>query len=287
MDAQKIESAHKIISEDGFYKLILIGIATVIPDYILNQGRLILNERAFATRAGNNNWVIRALPTLQEKRRIPSLSETLSGIHLGSPSHQAMLEEIYTFENFVKVDEGDVVVDTGAYIGGFSLYAIQYAEMVVAIDPFAAINGCLESNLSGLSNCCVIPMAAWNESDTLSIELSTRPSKNTVLQPKTGETGTSFDVEADTIPELCSAEGIEQVDYLKVEAEGVEPEIMNGVLAGEMNIQKIAVDAGPERYGDSVKDEIISLLEEHGYQCRVKDNAQYWGNNIVFARKTQ
>jgi len=281
----KIRTAGKVLNSEGVISLLHSVILFTIPNLLLTQGRLLYHEHSLAVPDDEGNWKIFHLPSRTNMRKIPALSETLSGIHLGSTAHQSILQGVYTYEDFVEVQSEDTVVDVGAYIGGFSMFAANKAEYLIAIDPFASINSCLEENLEHLDNAVVIPKAAWKENTELEISMSARPSKNTVLIPKMSSTDDSFTVSANIVPALVRQHNIDKIDYLKVEGEGVEPEILKGLLNDPMDIPKIAVDAGPERYGESVSEEVIEVLEANNYECRQKDDAIFWGENIVFARK--
>ncbi|QCC51769.1 FkbM family methyltransferase [Halapricum salinum] len=285
MFREKLSSAHEIFTEKGAIALVAAISRVILPTTLYNWGLLLFNEGVIAYPTRDGNWLLFSPLTLRRKRKIPNISETLSGIHLGSDRHKQMLSEMYSYEGFVEVEKGDVVVDVGAYIGTFSLVATKKAKKVVAIDPFASINNVLYDNVSDYSNISIVPKAAWKCEDVVELNTSTRPSKNTLLTPKMGTNTTSYNVAANTVPELVACEGITHIDFLKVEAEGVEIEIIEGVLNDEIDVGKIAVDAGPERYGESVQKDIVQMLESSGYECRVKSEAPWWGDEIVFARR--
>jgi len=57
-----------------------------------------------------------------------------------------------------------------------------------------------------------------------------------------------------------------QPDFVKIEAEGVEVEVLAG--QGELRPSKIAIDASPERNAMSPNDEMTATLEGMGYTCQ-------------------
>ena len=66
------------------------------------------------------------------------------------------------------------------------------------------------------------------------------------------------------------------VDFLKVETEGLELEVLLGIE--DVSIRKLAIDAGkPNPDGEVPLEAIINLLTARGYDVRVMDR-------IVFAR---
>lgn len=197
------------------------------------------------------------------------------------------MRQIYSYPKFVEVEQDDVVVDVGAYIGGFSMVAAESAAVVIAVEPTAATNNILKSNVAEYDNIEVVPKAAWNERDTLEINQSYHPSENSPLDVDSYERGQSFRVAADTVPSIVRELGYKKIDFLKIEAEGVEPEILQGALEDGMDIDKIAIDTSAERDGETSGEEVRSLLEEYGYIWEQKEREEHWGEDIVFARQDQ
>ncbi|WP_158294381.1 FkbM family methyltransferase [Halorubrum sp. SD690R] len=233
----------------------------------------------------NNVWNIVSVPRLKLKRKLPTLSTLVYGTRHGSKKHIDLMEELYTFEDFVEVEKGDLVVDVGAYVGGFTLFASKRARNVIAVEPNEAISSVLSENVSSSENVVAVPKAAWGREETVRINQSSFLNENSILDPDSGDIGDYFEVQADTIPNIVRSLDFSKIDYLKIEAEGVEPEILNGALDGNMDIEKIAVDASAERDGQSTVTEIKEILEENGYQGRTKDNNKLWSDQIVFGKK--
>lgn len=253
---------------------------------ILYQIHLLLDERAIAYPRGRFQWQIIHLPSLKKGRQLPTLNPS-GGYRHGSKHHKAMMRQIYSYPEFVEVEENDVVVDVGAYIGGFSMVAAESAAVVLAVEPTAATDNILKSNVAEYPNIEVVPKAAWHERDTLEINQSYHPSENSQLEVDSYEKGQTFSVEADTVPNIARNLGYKKIDFLKIEAEGVEPEILEGALDDGMHIQKIAIDTSAERDGKTSGEEVRHLLEENGYVWKQKEQEDYWGEDIVFAIRNQ
>jgi FkbM family methyltransferase len=256
-----------------------------IKSLIINEIRLLYIEKSVAYYTTDGNWKIIRLPTFELNRVVPEINETVEGIHLGSKRHLEIIETIYSYPGFVEVDRRDIVVDIGAYVGSFTLYASSIASKVIAVDPLASVGNSLSSNTSHLENVIVVPEAAFSEKMNIDINISNRPSKTSLLSPKMGNQKSNVQVQANTVSTIVAKCGYTSVDFLKVEAEGVEPEILRKVLDDEIEVEKVAVDAGPERNGEDIIDEIRVMLETAGYRCKMKDGSIMWGDNIVFARK--
>ena len=63
--------------------------------------------------------------------------------------------------------------------------------------------------------------------------------------------------------------GIKEIDFLKVEAEGAELEVLQGLGDKIRYVNKISVDGGPERYGKPTFKDVNSFLRSKGFQTNV------------------
>lgn len=264
---------------NSFYKKIVY-----IPLIILHEIDIIMDEGSFAYPS-EGVWKIVKIKNPNKKRAIPELSSRISGTRHGSRRHIEMMKRIYTYEDFVSVNNDDIVVDVGAYVGGFSVFASRKAGRVISIEPNFKVDKSLGITVEGIDNIKCVPKAAWHCSDTLEINKSFMSNENSILKVDHKSTKETFRVEADTVPNIVREIGFSHIDYLKIEAEGVEPEILEGALDDTMEIRKIAVDASPERDGMPVVDKISRILMSNGYECRIKDSEKWWGENIVFGKK--
>lgn len=250
---------------------------------ILHEILLLLDEHAIAY-PDDGYWKLVKLPRFRKVRYLPALS-LIPGTHHGSTHHSKMLGKLYKCSGFLDIEEGDVVVDVGAYVGGFTMFASEVAQHVIAIEPNETSGDVLTSNLEDYKNVTVVPKAAWYRKEKLEINKSSSPSENSILRPDTRSINQSYEVNANTVPNIVREFGFNRIDYLKIEAEGVEPEILRGALNDTMTIRKIAVDASPERDGEDTVTEICDILERYGYSFKIKEGEVWWGEYIVFGRE--
>jgi len=252
---------------------------------LVEQIHLMLTEAAIAYPANSNRWVIFDLRRLEKSRSIISIFDRVSGTRHGSEKHLRMMESIYTYEGFVEVEKGDVIVDVGAYVGAFSIAASKDASRIFAIDPLSKISSALEENVRGVNNISIIAKAAWNEEGSIEINQSFFPADNSILKPDEHGMGTSFFVETETVPNIVRESGTTTVDYLKIEAEGAEPEILQACLDSQVVFRKIAIDVSEKRQSKQVEETIIRLLVNNGYTYKIKPDSPWWGDKIIFAKK--
>jgi len=126
---------------------------------------------------------------------------------------------------------GDVVVDVGAYLGMFTLYAakaIGDQGKVIALEAHPLIYELLQDNikLNSLDNCLLINKGAWSDNTTLKFNLlpggsSTFNFNNNVTESVVDAPVAKLD---DELPKL----GINKVNFIKMDVEGAEIEVLKG-----------------------------------------------------------
>ncbi|HUA18281.1 MAG TPA: FkbM family methyltransferase [Bryobacteraceae bacterium] len=155
---------------------------------------------------------------------------------------EAMILEVYG-----QVPEGAVVVDIGANIGAFSLLASRRAEVVYAVEPVRSNFEMLRQNvaLNQLTNVIIYPLALADYNGTVRIRDS-------------GVTSSMYFEGADhvelvptvTLERFFNENGIDRVDYLKMDCEGAEwdillstpPEVLSRVRHLELEFHRFRID---------------------------------------------
>lgn len=257
----------------------------LFPIIVLEEVHILLDECSLAYPLRDGGWQIIELSDFSRERRIPVLNRSVMDTRHGSPKHTKLMRDIYSFDGFVTVKKNDIIVDVGAYIGTLAFCFAEKSGIFISIDPMASVSNHLKYNTQSYPNVITVPKAAWTKKTELEINQSSLPNENSVLQPDQRDSNSSFSVDADTVPNIVKNLGIEHVDYLKIEAEGVEIEILEAALADEIEIEKIAVDASAERDGSDVIDEVGAILESYNYDWRINEEAPEWGSEIVFAKE--
>lgn len=158
--------------------------------------------------------------------RLPSNGKLLSWGTCINQFSEIYYQEVY--EKFFHVEEGDIVVDVGANIGMFSLKAAKSAGkdgLVIAIEPEEANVNLLHHNIkaNGFNNVIVVKKAAGNRTGWVNLYLK-EPGTHTILPSRTP----FIRVEMDTLDNILSELGITEVNFLKIDTEGAEIEILQG-----------------------------------------------------------
>lgn len=134
------------------------------------------------------------------------------------------------FEQFVDpwfgVSPGDVILDVGAHIGRYTIRFAWKAERVMAIEPNAETFRALVRNvgINGINNVIALNVAAWNERTNLVLYSGLYASQNSLKhRSRNGEV-----VHCETLDLLVSLYGCPRVDWIKVDVEQAEVEVLKG-----------------------------------------------------------
>lgn len=175
----------------------------------------------------------------------------------------------YTHE-MVRVEKGDFVIDIGANVGEYSIAVSDYASDVLAFDPDPNIQNALKENLKRLSNVKLFEVALSDSEGDVNFFLSTKDADSSLVEPD--EFSRTVTVKAVTLDQVISEQKIKKIDFLKLEAEGWEPEILAGASDTLKIVKKIAIDAGPERFGETTIDAVCQILQSFGFKVLLRDD---------------
>jgi FkbM family methyltransferase len=185
------------------------------------------------------------------------------------------LKHKYTLPGWLDLVPGDVVFDCGAFVGGFAKAALMEGCKVHVFEPDVDNFECAKRNTAVYSGVTLNRIGLYDQTTTLLFNVSNNPVESSILPPDTGGVKAVLKIQVSRIDDYCAQHKITEIDFLKVEAEGVEVEVINGI--GNVVVNKVAVDCSPERQGESPFDEIESTLMGRGYQTMRRG----W---ILFAR---
>lgn len=149
------------------------------------------------------------------------------------PEDETALEymiHLPTYEpvQWVRPQEGEVFIDVGGYIGSYSISAARAVGStghVVTLEPDSENRRQLERNLAlnEITNCEVLPMAAWSASGTIGWHQDSHP-----VFHRVEKSGGSRTIEAVRIDDLVRRLSLTRVDWIKMDIEGVELDALEG-----------------------------------------------------------
>lgn len=147
--------------------------------------------------------------------------------------------------NQIKFSDNDLIIDCGANIGELGYY-LNYKfgiKNVIAIEPDKKEFEKLQLN-SNYSNYHPLNCALYNKNGEIGFYLNNETADSSVFADKSL---TRVSVKTITLNELFKNQKIKKCKLLKLEAEGAEPEILEGGLEVLKYIEYISVDCGEER----------------------------------------
>jgi hypothetical protein len=107
----------------------------------------------------------------------------------------------------------------------------------------------------------------------MKLHLSKDPTSSSLLKTQDQNLNEYREIEAIRLDELASQLGIEEIDFLKMDAEGAEVEVLEG--ADLRKIKGIAIDCSPERFGRSPINQVKRILEKAGFDIRIVGEMVY------------
>ncbi len=194
-------------------------------------------------------------------------------------------EEIYHNHVYdqppVSVQPGDIVLDIGANVGIFSVYAAQRgAAQIFAYEPLPDNAVLIKNNLAlnAISQAKVVQAAVSDKIGTAKLYLGHLDVGNLLFDHNSvGKLETSIKVETVTLEHILKLHKLTHVDFLKLDCEGSEGAILlNTPKAVWKKIDKIALE-----FHDNVSalshGEIVAKLEKLGYATKLISNASDFG----------
>jgi FkbM family methyltransferase len=180
------------------------------------------------------------------------------------------------------VEENETVLDIGAYAGSFALEAAKSAKKVIAIEPNPKTYDCLLANVRGLDNIQTVNLGVWKSKGKLQLYLDQHcPLANSIVN-QTGSS--SIDIDVDSIDSMLHSFGFGAVDFVKINVEGAELEVLQGMEGALKSVKKLVMDAHHVRDGSPTWPAVCKFLEDRGFQTWVDmeiENVYAWRNEIT------
>jgi FkbM family methyltransferase len=131
------------------------------------------------------------------------------------------------------IQAGMTVIDVGANVGLYTFSAAQQvgkAGKVLAVEPFSGCVRCLQETcqLNQLSQVKICAGAASDCSGTVRLALHSASEMNEVIFDNVEAKGKVEEVSCFTLDSLIASETLDRVDFLKIDAEGHEVQVLLG-----------------------------------------------------------
>lgn len=214
----------------------------------------------------------RPLYKLIQNQHVRYFSSPLVALHYttGLEFRAKQIAESYGL-TALKFDSGDVVIDCGANYGDLALWLQQDRAWdvirYVAVEPGVDEIQCLKLNLAGQENVSIVEVALGKADEAADFFYEPGPANSSLISPPGASS--KYTVRVLRLDTLVATLGMQNstIKLLKLEAEGCEPEVLEGCGEALRNIEFIAVDMGFERGKEqtSPAPEVINFLYQHGF----------------------
>ena len=167
---------------------------------------------------------------------------------------------------------GALVIDIGAHVGEFAMAAAPYASKIISFEPDPVARKALMRNIDNLDNVEVRPIALSDKTGKAKFYLATAHADSSLFEPE--KFSEAIEVEALRLDDLdIDVTGYSRV-VLKMDAEGFEPEVLQGGINWLKNLEVASIDVAPERADSDTYTEVKILLEGIGMRCRTYTSDQ-------------
>jgi FkbM family methyltransferase len=187
--------------------------------------------------------------------------------------------------------EGDTVIDIGAHIGRYTITSskqVGKTGKVVAIEADPDNFQLLKRNiaLNKLTNVMPLNYAVFSERTRMKLyEQSASAKYNSLMLARAARTKNYVEVEADTLDSILKLNEVNQVNWIKIDVEGAEFEVLKGstkTLSSENMSLLIEIHniEDPSHHHN-----IVDFLQYHNYEITFEQRYEGSGESHVIFRK--
>ena len=172
------------------------------------------------------------------------------------------LEREYGVGRHFQLSPECVVLDIGANAGEFAHICARYGARAHCFEPDPEVFDCLRRNVSELPATTVHDAVVWKADGAIDFALAPDRADSSVFTQ-----GPRITKRAITIESFARDQGLRRIDLIKCDAEGAEPEVLEGIGAAWPLVRAVALDTGPERRGKRTNDACRRLIESNGLRA--------------------
>lgn len=172
------------------------------------------------------------------------------------------LEREYGVGRHIRLGPDSVVLDIGANVGEFAHACARYGARVHCFEPDPKVHACLRRNIAGLAKVSAHDLVIWKDDGEIDFGLAPDRADSSVFV----KDAPSLRRRAVTIAAFCRDNAIARVDFIKCDAEGAEPEVLEGIGDYFPHVGAVALDTGPERAGERTHEACATILAAAGFR---------------------
>lgn len=254
---KNFECTKKIKSTDVIYEINKITDSIINTDYLFYVPDLI-NKIDLTYNNNGYNWNYR-----ENYKAYDSMF------------HEIFNDDCYGYKDVCRIKKNDVVVDIGANIGIFERYAyINGAKKIYCYEPEKNNFNILQKNISNITIAKQYIISDISYSRLLFLDKTIGGHSiynNNINNTKTGE---SYLIQSKTLNDIFLEEKLDRINFLKIDAEGAELEIINSITDENLNkIDKIVLEYHDMifNFNDELKENLVKRLNMLGFNSWVQN----------------
>ncbi len=187
------------------------------------------------------------------------------------------------------IEDEWTVVDIGAGIGEFAVLVGREHPgcQVYAFEPFPESFGLLQENLrlNMVDNVVAFQMAVGSESGKMFLAVTGEAAQHTTTRCATLGRATVLEVQGLSLNELFQANGIEHCDFLKMDCEGCEFEVLlnsSPTVLEKINHICLEYHNGFTKFSHA---DLANHLRRNGFQVQITANPAHSHLGLLYARR--
>ncbi len=179
----------------------------------------------------------------------------------GWDARLSRLAREYGLGRHVTLSPESVVLDIGANVGEFAHVCAQDGARVYCFEPDPAVFACLTQNIAKLANASAQDAVIWKSDGEIEFGLAPERADSSVFAD-----GPRLNRRALTIETFAREQRLSRIDLIKCDAEGAEPEVLEGIGAAFAIVRAVALDTGAERKGARTHEACGAILRREGFR---------------------
>ena len=171
-----------------------------------------------------------------------------------------LLANKYCFEK-IDVKENDVVFDVGSNVGEFSKYFLDKKCIVHSFEPDKEVYDLQKLNIKEGKNYHINNLVLSNQDKLVDFYLDSKNASSSLINKAKNK----IQLSANRLDTYFSNNNINRIKILKIDAEGAEPEVLEGIGNSLNIIDYIAIDCTEERHYKSPINEVTEILKKNNF----------------------
>ena len=191
-------------------------------------------------------------------------------------------------------ESGDIVIDVGAHIGLYTIIGSRRVGLrgkVISLEPHPDNYNILKRNieLNHLNNVIALNSAASSSKSSIKLYLPGEDkgfTKLYTIMPNRAVTQNFVEVDANTLDDILQALNIEQVNWIKIDVEGAELEVLKGttgVIRRSPNMRLLLEIHNIQ--GVDLYTEITRFLDNYGFDLVFEKSYDNKERHVLFAKE--